>query len=274
MNLKEALKGKISDKELENLPRAFDMIGSIAIAEIPDSLRKKSKLIAQTLLSMHKNIRTVLNKAGKFKGRLRTRKLKFLAGVNTRETEYVENGCRFRFNVETSYFSPRLSNDRLEIAKQVKKGEKVLVMFSGVAPYPIVIAKNSKAKEVYAIELNRIASKYALENVRLNKVSERVHIIQGDVRRKIPELKRKKIIFDRIVMARPQLKDDFLKDAKKVSRKGTIIHLHDFLFEEQMPHVAIGKIKKAFPKARILGWKKAGDIGVRKYRVRVDFAVG
>ena len=270
MNLKESLKGKLNAKELELLPRAFDMIGSIAIIDIPSSLRKKEKLIARTLLSMHKNLKTVLKKTDRFKGRLRTRKLRFLSGENVRETEYIENGCRFVFDVETSYFSPRLSNDRLEIAKQVKKGEKVLVMFSGVAPAPIVIAKNSKAKEIWAIELNRKASKYAQKNVILNKVDDRVRIIQGDVKKKIPALKMK---FDRIFMARPQLKDDFLKDAKKVSMKGTIIHFHDFLFEEEMPHASLQKIKKVFPKARILGWKRCGEIGPRKYRIRVDFKV-
>lgn len=273
MNLKEALKGKLSEKELDMLPRAFDMIGSIAIAEIPPELKKKERMIAQTLLNQNKHILTVLNKAGRFKGRLRTRKLRFLAGRDVRETEYRENGCRFRFNVETSYFSPRLSSDRLEIAKQVKKGEKVLVMFSGVCPYPIVIAKNSRAKEVYAIELNRTASKYAQQNVLLNKVYDRVHVIQGDVKRKIPELQKKKMRFDRIVMARPQLKEDFLKDVKKVAKKGTVIHFYDFLFEEDMPEKAFEKIRKVFKSFKILRWKKAGEIGPGKYRIRVDFKV-
>ena len=272
MNLKESLKGKLSSKEIEILPRAFDIIGRIAIVEIPKPLRKKEKLIASTLLKNNPGIRTVLEKSDRFKGRLRTRKLRFIDGVKTKEADYAENGCRFIFNVETSYFSPRLSSDRLEIAKQVKKNERVLVMFSGVAPYPIVIAKNSKAREVYAIELNRTATKYAQKNVKLNKLSN-VHIIQGDVKKKIPELKKKKIIFDRIVMARPQLKDDFLIDAKKVSRKGTIINFYDFLPEAHMPDASLKKIKSVFPRAKILGWKKAGDIGVRKYRIRVDFKI-
>ncbi len=272
MNLKESLKKRLSKKELDEMPRAFDIIGSIAIIDIPSSLRKKEELIARTLLEGNKSIRTVLKKADKFRGRLRTRKLKFLMGENTKEAEYRENGCVFRFNVETSYFSPRLSSDRLDVARQVKKNEKVLVMFSGVAPYPIVIAKNSKAKEVYAIELNRTASKYAEKNVKMNRLNN-VHIIQGDVKRKIPELKRKKITFDRIVMARPQLKDDFLIDTKKVSKKNTIIHFYDFLHEENIPDVALDKIRKVFPKAKIAGWKKVGDIGPRKYRIRVDFRV-
>ena len=56
-------------------------------------------------------------------------------------------------------------------------------------------------------------------------------------------------------------------------KKGTIIHFHDFLHEQDIPNVSLEKIKKVFPKAKILGWKKCGDIGVRKYRIRVDFKV-
>ena len=46
-----------------------------------------------------------------------------------------------------------------------KPGEKVLVMFSGCAPYPVVIGRNTKAKEIYGIELNPLAHKFAEENV-------------------------------------------------------------------------------------------------------------
>jgi tRNA (guanine37-N1)-methyltransferase len=281
MDLKELLKAKLSKKELEIMPRAFDIIGSIAIIDVPEKLKKKERLIAEALMKEHKNIKTVLKKAGNISGRLRTRKLKFILGENTKETVHNENGCRFKLNVETCYFSPRMSTDRLEIAKQVKPGENVLVMFGGVAPYAIVIAKNAKPKKVCSIEISKIASKYASENVKLNRLSN-VEIIQGDVKRILPRLRKKGIRFDRIMMARAQLKDDFLKEALSVSKEGTIIHFHDFLFEENIPEMALRKISDAVEKFsrqkgiriesyKLLRWKKAGDIAPRKYRIRVDF---
>ena len=218
MDLKEALGKKLNKKEIALLPRSYDIIGSIAILDIPNELKKKEKLIAETLMSISKSIKTVLKKHGKISGRLRTRKLKYVAGLNIKETIHHESGCLFKLDAEKCYFSPRLSNDRIAVARQVKPDEKVLVMFSGIAPYAIIIAKRTKAKEVYAIELNRIANKYANENVRLNKLNN-VKIIQGDVKKIIPLLKRKGIKFDRIVMARPQLKDDFLDVALKISKK-------------------------------------------------------
>ena len=276
MDLKEALKGKLTEKELRALPRAFDTIGSIAIIDIPKELRRREKTIANALLKQHSNIKTILKKAGKVKGRLRTRKLQWIAGAKTKETEHKENGVRMKLNVETCYFSPRLSNDRLEIAGKVKKGEKVLVLFSGVAPYALVIAKNSPAKHVVAIELNRNATKYAKENVHLNKLHN-LEILQGDVNKILPRLKRK-MKFDRIVMPRPQLKDSFLQPALSVAGKKCIIHFYDFLMEEQIPDIASEKImnecKKSKKSCRILGWKKAGEIAPYKWRVRVDFIVG
>ncbi len=122
-------------------------------------------------------MRTVLEKQGKVKGRLRKIQTRHLAGEKTKEVLYKENNCVFRFNVDSSYFSPRLSNERKEIALKIKKNEKVLVMFSGVAPYPIVIAKNSKAKKVYSNEINREANKYAKLNVELNKLKDKVELV-------------------------------------------------------------------------------------------------
>jgi len=281
MDLKGILKNKLSKKELESLPRAFDIIGNIGILDIPPELRKKEKIIASALMKEHKNIRTVLRKAGKISGRLRTRKLAFVFGEKTKGTVHRENGCSFKLNVETCYFSPRESNDRLQVAKQVKPGETVLVMFAGVAPYSIVIAKHSKAKKVYSVEINREASRYALENVKLNKLNN-LEVIQGDVKRIIPLLKKKGIRFDRIMMARPQLSDDFIAEALEVSKEGTIINYHDFLFEGDIPKVTLEKISKAVEKFskkkgvriesyKMIRWVKAGDIGPRKYRIRLDF---
>jgi len=273
MNLREALKNKLSTKELLLLPRGYDIIGNIAIIEVPKELAKKEKVIAGLLMKEHPNIKTVLKKAGRIKGRLRTRKLKHVLGIKTKETIYAENNCRMKLNIETCYFSPRIANERQEIAKQIKKNDKVLVLFSGVGPFGLVIAKNSKAKEVLMIELNREATKYAQENIRINKLSN-IQALQGDVKKVIPRLKEK---FDKIVMARAQLKETFLKDAFKVAKKGTIIYFHDFLKEDSIPDEAIKKIQRAAKLAKkrikILAWKKCSEIAPYKFRIRIDFQV-
>ncbi|MEM2956366.1 MAG: RsmD family RNA methyltransferase [Candidatus Pacearchaeota archaeon] len=259
---------------------SFDTIGNIAILPL---FTKNPKSIAKTLLTENKNIKSVFMKVEKIKGRLRTRKLKYISGEKIKETIHKESGCLFKLDIEKCYFSPRLSNDRIEIMKQVKPGERVLVMFSGVGPYGIIIAKNTKAKEVYMIELSRIAEKYQKENIKLNKLNN-VISIQGDVRKIIPKLKKKGIKFDRIIMTRPQLKDDFLDVALQVAKESTIIHFYDFLKEEEIPEKAFEKISKAIEKFskkpgvrieswKLIRWKRALEIGPRRWRVRVDFYV-
>lgn len=240
----------------------YDIIGEIAI------LPEKNKKLAKKLLKRYKHVKAVYLKS-KIAGRLRAPRLKWLAGTKDTETTYRENGCVFKLDVKTCYFSPRLSNDRMEIAKKVKKDERVLVMFSGVAPYGIVIAKHSRAKEVYCIELSRKASKYALENVRLNRLSN-VKIIQGDVKRVIPKMKTK---FDRIVMARPQLRYDFLKEALIAAKKGTVIHFYDFIDAKNFPKESIDKIMKLKKKIKILASKKIREIAPYRNHVRIDFKI-
>jgi|SRR3989344_5245319 len=253
---------------------SYDILGNIIITKFPENAKKTDKIReAKKLLEDKKSVETILEKKEKVKGRLRTIKTNYLAGKKTKEAFYVENGCKFKFNVETCYFSPRLSNERKEVSQQVKKGEKVLVMFAGVAPFPIVIAKNSKPEIVYSIELGREGSKFAEENVKLNKINN-IKIIQGDVKKIIPKLLKQKIKFDRVVMPRPQLKESFLSSAFKVIKKSGMINYYGFSKDQNEVLDIINKeSKKSKKKIKILKIKKAGDIAPYKYRFRVDFRV-
>lgn len=254
------------------IPKSFDIIGNIAILKFKEKTPKKEKLeSAKEILKRHKSITTILEKSGKFSGRLRTMKLNYLAGEKTTIARYKENNCLFEFDIEKTYFSPRLSNERKEIAEQVKKNENVLVMFAGVAPFSIVISKNSKAKEIYSNEINRMASKFAEKNVILNKVKN-VKVIQGDVKKITPKLVQEKIKFDRIVMARPQLKDTFLEQAFQLIKEKGIINYYGFSNTAEETILTIEQDAKKFnKKIKIKLVKKAGDIGPRKFRWRIDF---
>jgi tRNA (guanine37-N1)-methyltransferase len=254
--------------------RAFSVLGNIAIVNFSDGTKKLDrKKFAQKILKEQKNITTVLEKSGKFSGRLRKMKTNYLGGKKTKEVLYKENNCVFRFNVDTTYFSPRLSNERKEIAKLIKRNEKVFVMFAGVAPFSVVIAKNSKAKKVFSNELNREANKYAELNIGLNKVKDKIELVSGDVKKIVGKFKQK---FDVIVMPRPNLSETFLKQAFSLSKRKTRIYHYGFckvgeedLIVEQIKEEA----KKLKKRIKILKVKKAGEIAPYKMRVRVDFQV-
>ena len=184
-SLKGLLKGKLSPDELGMLRTAFDVVGSIAIAEIPDELKKKEKIIAEAIMKANKGIKTVLKKSGIHEGTFRTQRLDHVAGEKTKETLHKENGVLLKLDVEQVYFSTRSSTERKRVASMVRPGEDVLVMFSGCAPFVSVISKNSKAGMVYGIELNPVAHDYALENIRLNHLRN-AFVLKGDVRKVVP----------------------------------------------------------------------------------------
>ncbi|OGJ19051.1 hypothetical protein A3K73_04505 [Candidatus Pacearchaeota archaeon RBG_13_36_9] len=247
---------------------SYDFIGDIAIVKFSKENKKQKKKFAEELLK-RKNIKTVLEKADRVKGRLRIAKLNFIEGENKRETLHKENGCRFLLNVESCYFSPRLSEDRKYVAGKVKKNERVLVMFGGVAPYAIAIAKLSKAKEIVSVEISKECSKYARKNVGLNKTYN-VDIIQGDVKRKLAGE------FDLIVMARPNLKETFLKYALAVAMKGTKIYYHCFCHQDELARNLERlkeEAKKEKRKIKIIGVRKTGDIAPYKFRYGVEIKV-
>jgi tRNA (guanine37-N1)-methyltransferase len=250
----------------------YDILGNIVLMKFD---RKKSssakKKEAAAFLATHKNIYTVLEKVSKFSGRLRTNKTKFVLGVKTKEALYKENNCVFRFDIEKCYFSPRLSAERNELASLIRKGESVLVLFGGVAPFAIVIAKTGKPRKVVSVELGKIPSKYAEMNVKANKVN--VDVIQGDVKRVLPRLKEK---FDRVIMARPNLKDDFLGVALPRVKNNGLLYYYGFYDEDkigELTSLLVKEARKAKRKIKILKIKKAGDIGVRKYRYRADLKI-
>ena len=146
-------------------------------------------------------------------------------------------------------------------------------MFSGAAPYPLVIAKNSKAKEVYGIEINPIAHKYALENIKKNKLENKVKVFLGDVNKVMPKLNKK---FDRILMPLPKGAESFLGISLKYIKKNGIIHFYDFLHEDEFEK-AHEKIKKACIKSRknfkLINIVKCGQYSPGFYRICIDFKI-
>lgn len=251
--LKEKLEKIVPKDQQENLFRSFEVVGDIAILDIPKPLEKLEKSIAWTLLRTNKAIKTVSKRATTTEGDYRIRKIKTLVGKDTSETIHTESGVRLKLDINKVYFSPRWATERLRIAKQVKPGENILVMFAGVGPFSLVINKyQPKIKHITSIELNPDACKYLNENIRLNcniysgkkdpaiaTMLEKHTLICGDVKK--VKLNEK---FDRIVMPLPHLAKDFLPEALKVAKKGAIIHLYTFAGEKDLNQEKDTVIKK------------------------------
>ncbi len=158
----------------------FDIIGDVVILKPP--FKEDPKEMAKKILEKHKFVRTILVQKTDALPPFRVPEYEVIYGDGNTETIHKEYGMRFKTDVFRAYYSPRLGNERMRIVKQVQDKERVLVMFAGVNPYAIAIAKHANPEIVYTIEWNPIAVKYGLENVKLNKVQGKVITLLGDVR--------------------------------------------------------------------------------------------
>jgi tRNA (guanine37-N1)-methyltransferase len=225
-DLREVLRGQLSDEELRQF-RAFDIVGDIAVVKLPKGLLSKKQLIGQALMQVHPNVRTVLNQTTPVKGEFRTRGLEVIAGEPRTETVYHEAGCSFRVDLVKAYFSPRLATERLRVARLVKPGEVVTNLFAGVGSYSVIIARHSEALRVYSIDKNPAAFDYMKENIRINRVGDRVIPILGDAREIVEQRLSGKA--DRVLMPLPELSRKFFDVAVRALKPaGGIIHFYDY----------------------------------------------
>ncbi|HET7344259.1 MAG TPA: class I SAM-dependent methyltransferase family protein, partial [Nitrososphaeraceae archaeon] len=142
--LKDILSEVLMPEEISKIYSAFDMIGDIIIIKIPNCLIFKKEIIAKAILQNIKPAKSVFVQTSAVQGEHRIRSLEFLAGDNNTVTEYKEHGCRFKVDVLKTYFSPRLSTERLRIGKMVSDNEIITNMFAGVGTYSIIMAKHNK----------------------------------------------------------------------------------------------------------------------------------
>lgn len=225
MRLKELLKGKLTAQELSLLVQGYDLVGDMAITIIPDELSNRQELIAEAIMAVNKRVKVVAKRVGTHGGEHRTITLAVIAGERRKETLHVEFGVRLLLNPELVYFSVRSGSERKRVADLVQPKERVLVMFSGVAPYPLMIEKYSRAESIVGVELNPRAHEYGLRNRTLNKMEERVELICGDVAEVLPRLG---CDFHRIVMPLPTGAVDFLPLALESLRSGGTLHIYNF----------------------------------------------
>jgi len=279
-SLREHLAERLEAWELEILPCSYDIIGDIAIIRIPNALKHRAKEIAEVIMQINSHVKTVLNQVSSVSGDFRLRRLEWVMGEKKTETIHKEHGCLFKVDLERCYFSPRLSFERARIAGQVKPSEIIVNMFAGVGCFSIIIAKKSKAKRVYSIDINPWAIKYAEENTELNRVEHIVKPVLGDAKNIIEE--ELEGAADRVLMPLPEKAYkyvDFAVEALKPS--GGIIHYYDFTHANRNEN-PIAKVKKKIcGKLRLLkidfevySGRIVRTVGPRWFQIVLDIRIG
>lgn len=276
--LLETLENKLPPHLLASLPKAMDIIGDIAVIEVPAELESYRKELGEAILQTQKGIKTVLAKESVINGIYRLRKYSLLAGEPKTTTIHKEYGCRYYVDLTRAYFSPRLSYEHNRVASQVKENETVIDMFAGVGPFSILIAKRHEKVKVYAIDVNPDAVELLKKNIKFNGVMDKVYPIAGDAR----QIVKKKLrgLADRVVMNLPEKSIEFV-DASCWALKpdGGIIHFYSFIKTSE----SIEDLEKCFREGinragrhlkGILFSRVVRETAPYKWQVVVDFEIG
>jgi tRNA (guanine37-N1)-methyltransferase len=232
---------------------SFDVVGDIAIIRLTKASAKHAEKIADAVMNVHGNVKTVLSQTGAVGGEFRTRNLTFVKGENKTVALHKESGCMFSVDVNGCYFSPRLIHERIRIADLVQPDETVVNMFAGVGCFSILIAKQVKNVKVYSIDINPVAVQFMTENVKLNRVYGRVIPMEGDAKTIIEN--QLQGYADRVLMPLPEKALEYFPSAvSALKSSGGWIHIHMFEHAaktENPTEKAKQKVKEELRKLRV-----------------------
>jgi tRNA (guanine37-N1)-methyltransferase len=255
---------ELPDGLKELVPRAFDVVGDIAVLKLDDALQPHREAVGRALLETHGNVRLVAADTG-VEGKLRVRKLTAIAGEGGFVTEHREGGLRFTVDLSRVYFSPRLAFERERVVELAREeGDRtVLDMFSGVGPFAVAIARRTDVESVWAMDLNPAAVEYLRRNVGRNGVDGKVRIMEGDAGHLVPGLVAESggPLADRVIMNHPHGASSFLDAALEAVRPGGTVHYHEIMERE---HV-IARLEELARSGEALG-RTVGAEHVREVR--------
>jgi len=268
--LRQMLQGVLKEEELERLAGGFDLIGNIAVVKLPEDMEKdKRRMVGEMLIKRIPRLKSVWNQTGPFEGTYRLRKVEHIAGSENSLAEYREHGIKLLVDIKRAYFSPRLSEERLRVARLVKEGEKIFNMFSGVGSYSILIAKKVKDVKIYSSEVNEDAYRLMVENLVLNKVQSNIVPLLGDCREHASKFDFK---FDRIIMSLPEDAFSYLSTASNVIKRGGTVHFYSMVRGDSKKVISeeFQRVKEQYKMFELSGGRIVTEAGPRVYEVALD----
>jgi len=223
--ISKTLSNVLFPEDVGKVYNSFDVVGNIAIIKLPSNSQVNLQTIAMAIMNRHRNIKTVLLQASPVTGELRLRRLTYVAGERKTNTIHSEYDCSFSVDVEKCYFSPRLSYERMRIAKLVESHETIVNMFAGVGCFSIIIAKYADPEKVFSIDISPEAVHYMQENIRLNRVYGKVTALLGDSKKIVN--KRLQEVANRVLMPLPEKALEYLPCAlSALKMSGGWIHYY------------------------------------------------
>ncbi|MDK2790822.1 MAG: tRNA wybutosine-synthesizing protein 2 [Methanothermococcus sp.] len=207
----------------------YQKIGDILIVKRSLTDDEIKELVKRT------NCRTIVKYSTHITGDFRTPRVRVIYSSNmgsndNNETETIhkEHGCRFKIDVSKVMWSMGNIEERKRMAHISNPDETVVDMFAGIGYFSIPMAKYSKPKKIYSIEINPNSYHYLCENIKLNKLDNMVAIL-SDNRKVMMEN-----MADRIIMGYVLKTHKFLDKAFEFLKDKGVIHYHDTVAEKIM----------------------------------------
>ena len=272
----EALSQIFQGEQLKRALTGVDVIGDLAVIKIPRGWEDRKYEIGEILLTRLNNVNGVFRQTTPTSKGEKVRGIEWLAGKKDTVTTYTEYGCNFRVNIATVYFSPRLSYERLRVARLAKKGEVIVNMFAGVGTFSIIMAKIAGSHRVYSIDKNPESFKYMLENVARNGMNDIVIPILGDAKEATTNLVG---LADRVLMPLPELAYEYLPYGLSCIKTRGCIHIYIHQPAESRGLAvkeSVAETKRRIDgKARVenISGRVVRSVGRRLYQVVVDAQV-
>jgi tRNA (guanine37-N1)-methyltransferase len=284
------------------VPKSFDVIGDVAyLHSMPEG---DSMEVGNAIMTKNKSIKLVVARSQNLDGTERApgeNGLTIIAGAHRAPliTTHTEYGIKCVVDLNHTFFSPRMAQERLRICQNVARGEAVLVLFAGVGMEAVQIAGRTEASSVVAVELNEVAVQCAHrahrmlgrnKAVKCSGAADRLRLIQGDVLEVLPN-QLETNHFDRILAPRPKegaLDGDlgsgdggetFLDALLPHLKDGGECHWYDFAADHEYPECerTKGLIQKVCQKhgldMEVLHVARVGSIAKRQLRVCMDFKI-
>ena len=226
--IEELLVDKIPNHLFRKIPHSLDVIGDIAIIEIPIELKKYDKILGEAILQANKNIKVILSKSSPIKSPYRLRNYTFISGEKRTDTIHLEYGCKYFLDIAKVYFSPRLSQEHNRVASLIKPREVIIDLFAGIGPFSIPIAKKNPSSKIFSLDINPFAIDFLKKNIKLNRVDNKIVPYLGDARSIVND--HLSGLADRVIMNLPEKAVDFIDVAcNALKSSGGIIHYYEFI---------------------------------------------
>ncbi len=277
-NFKEELREIMNDEELSVLPRGFQTIGRVIIIKLNPLLLEKKILIAKKYMELLPSTKSVYLNTGKIKGKYRTpENVVFLVGEDNPIVEHKEHGVIYRFDFTKIMFSMGNLNERKFLSTLVKENEVIVDMFAGIGYFSLPIARHSKPKIIYSIELNLESFKYLTENIKINHLDNIIIPINGDSKSEVIKLSKSGVRADRVIMGVFPAPKDFIKEALTlIKESGTTFHYEGVATKENYLSLFIEFKEIAETsnyKCKLLSKRFVKSYGPHLYHVVVDILV-